>query len=80
MDKSEQKPIESVVEEDNKSVPASLDDVKGTIEPATKDPEDDPIVPIDVKSGGSLKHSGNYVIKVKQLKELRLDFSDIKHI
>lgn len=89
MDKSKQKP-----EEDNKAIPASLNDVKGTLEPAVEKSTDvvpdvifpnedlkDPVVPTDDQSGGSFGHSNRYGITIKKnLKMLKLDFSTMKHV
>jgi len=89
MDKSKQKP-----EEDNKAIPASLNDVKGTLEPAAEKsinvvpnvvlPDEDlsdPIVPTYNQSGGSFGHSnGQSITTKKNLKMLKLDFSTMKHV
>ena len=65
----------------NKIIPSSLDDVKGMLEPKTneidKGAEDktDPNNPVDEHFGGSLK-----TIRSKKLKELKLNFNNIKHL
>ena len=61
----------------NKIVPSSLDDVKGTIKPKTKKPEEvseDPIEPADEQLGGS----SNKLIQ--KLKKLKINFDNMKHI
>ena len=64
----------------NKIIPSSLDDVKGTIKPKTKKPEEvseDPIEPVDEQLGGSFDQ---LIPKKPKLKELKINFGDIKHL
>jgi len=59
-------------------IPSSLDDVKGTLEPKTKNPDkvsEDQTTHFAIEQlGGSLIDTG------KQLKQLKLNFKNIKYV